>query len=269
VITNFKLGMQGWNHQEWVGRAYPTNISSAQWLTQYARRFPTVEIDDTFYGLPPEPLVRRWRESVESDFTFAPKVPQQISHEQRFTVGGGLLSRFLDRISLLEDALGPLLLIAPLGFRTDNESVAKLHRFINQLPSDFRWALELKHAGWCTDETFDLLESKNVAFVVGASRWIRLPLMLKLSERPTADFAYVRWHGPPAGKTAVREPIDVENPAAVWNEPLVRLSGLVGAVYGYFHLRAYGDGLRSAQGLQYCIDQRQLEASASDDGVVR
>jgi uncharacterized protein YecE (DUF72 family) len=261
VIANLKLGMQGWSHEEWVGRAYPTNIPSSRWLNQYSTRFPTVEVDDTFYGLPPEPLVLNWRESVEEEFTFSPKVPQQITHEQRFAPSGGLLKRFLDRVSLLNETLGPLLLIAPPGFRPDDENEATLRRFIENLPTDFSWALELKHAGWCTDETHELLASRNVALVAGTSRWIATPRMAELTERPSADFAYIRWNCVSNGRTQAGEDVDAGVTTAFWEQTLVRLCGLVDTVYGYFHTRAFGDGLRSAKNLQYSIDQRRPDES--------
>jgi uncharacterized protein YecE (DUF72 family) len=265
VIANVKLGIQGWHHPEWVGRAYPTNISSSEWLVQYSRRFSTVELDDTFYGLPAEPVVRRWRDSVQPGFSFAPKLPQQITHEQRFATGGALLGRFLDRISLLGENLGPILLVAPLGFQPEAENRAILCRFVEQLPADFRWALELKHEAWYTHEIQDVLAKRNVATVTGESRWIRRTSMLKLLEQPCADFAFLRWNGPIEVKPQSGQPESAETVTAVWKEPLARLCELVSSVYGYFHVRALGDGLRSAKDLQYSIDELRLKTSVSAD----
>jgi uncharacterized protein YecE (DUF72 family) len=261
VIENLKLGMQGWKHEEWVGRTYPTNIPRSRWLCQYSTRFPTVEVDETFYGVPPEPLVRLWRDSVESDFSFSLKVPQQITHEQRFAVGGGLLNRFLDRVSFLEEKLGPVLLISPPGFLPDDDNKATLRRFIDHLPSDFGWALELKNDGWHTDAIHDMLSNRNVALVTGTSRWISLPVMLRMAEKPSADFAYIRWNIPSYPRTKPGEKVDARANTAVWEETLARLCGLVDSVYGYFHSRAFGNGLRSAKDLQYSIDQSRPGAS--------
>jgi uncharacterized protein YecE (DUF72 family) len=265
VIANVKLGIQGWHHPEWVGRAYPTNISSSEWLVQYSRRFSTVELDDTFYGLPAEPVVRRWRDSVHTGFSFAPKLPQQITHERRFATDGGLLERFLDRISLLGENLGPILLVAPLGFQPEAENKATLCRFVEQLPSDFRWALELKHEAWHTDEIQDVLAKRNVATVTGESRWLRRTSMLRLLEQPSADFAFLRWNSPIETKPLSGQPENAESATAVWKEPLERLCELVSTVYGYFHVRAFGDGLRTAKELQYSIDELLLETSVSAD----
>ncbi len=265
MIANVSLGIQGWNHPGLVGRSYPTSVPSSEWLAQYAARLPTVEIDDTFYGIPPEPVVLRWRDSVGAEFSFAPKAPQQITHERRFSKGGGLLARFLDRILLLGEHLGPILLVAPPGFAPDDENKATLRSFVEQLPSDFRWALELKNVGWFTDEIHDMLARANVATVAGESRWIHRSAMLNRTVQPSADFAYIRWcntaeAGPPSQKVGGEESV-----TAIWEEPIARLCGLVSSVYGYFHVRAFGDGLRSAEQVQAAIGKCGLEASASQD----
>ena len=258
VIERIFLGIQGWNHPEWIGRIYAASIPSSDWLREYAQRFPTVEVDDTFYGIPPEPMLRQWREAVPRDFSFALKVPQQITHEQRFTLDGGLLTRFLDRVSLLGENLGAILLIAPPGFEPNDATTSALRRFVDCLSVEFRWALELKHIGWFDEEFHDLAARKNVAIVTGENRWIRRKSMLTLLERPTADFAYVRW-----GKRS-NDGIEAEQ-VTFWKDALVRLSGLVGSVYGYFHVGAFGDGLRSADELQRSIAKRTLEASVPVD----
>ncbi len=265
MIDNVKLGIQGWGHPEWIGRLYPANVSSADWLGEYATRFSTVEVDDTFYGIPPEPVVRRWRDSVHPEFSFALKTPQQITHEQRFAARGGLLNRFLERVSLLDEKLGPILLVAPPGFEPDDANEAVLRYFVEQLPSDFRWALEIKHPGWLKDEHQDLLSSKNVAFVCGESRWIPRSSTLKLVEKPTADFAYIRLRNLYDAKHPLGHEAADEDVTTVWEERLERLSELVSSVHGYFHVKAFGDGLRSAEKLQSVIGQHRLEAPASID----
>ncbi len=262
------LGIQGWNHAEWVGSAYPADIQSADMLGAYAKRFPTVEIDDTFYGIPPEPVVTRWRESVPADFSFAVKVPQQITHEHRFAGGGGLLNKFLHRVSQLESKLGPVLFLAPPGFGPDVANRDTLATFVKELPEDFSWALELRHVDWFTDELFDMLAGRNVAIVAGENRWINRSSMLDLARRPTAKFGYVRWNNRAFADRAVERPDCEEHVTAIWVRTLEKMSNLVEAVYGYFNIAAFGDGLRSAEELQCSIGQQWLEATVSGDATV-
>jgi uncharacterized protein YecE (DUF72 family) len=175
------------------------------------------------------------------------------------------LKRFLDRISLLEGKLGPLLLVAPPGFEPDDASRAALRGFVNELPTGFRWALELKHVGWFTNEVLDLLAGRNVALVSGENRWINRFSMLDLAKKPTADFAYVRWNNRPRLERTVEQSKSKEYVTANWARPLEELSSLVKAVYGYFNINAYGNGLRSAEELQSTIGQQWLEASVDRD----
>lgn len=261
MIENVILGIQGWEHPEWVGHSYPPDIRLSEMLGEYSRHFPTVEVDDTFYGIPPEPLLRQWLESVPPRFTFALKAPQQITHELRFAAGGGLLNRFLDRVSRLEDRLGPVVLLAPPGFLPDDENRDALRRFLEGIPSDFRWALELRRKAWFTESLFDMLEKRNVALVVGENRWIRRPRMLELAAKATADFAYIRWNGARLVEPPTEKPGHEEHPTAVWAKALERLSGQVGTVFGYFNVRAFGDGLQCAEALRRVFGQRWPEDS--------
>lgn len=234
-------------------------------LGEYAQRFPTVEVDDTFYGIPPEPVVRRWRDSVPAGFSFALKAPQQVTHEQRFAGPGGLLKRFLERISILEEKLGPVLLLAPIGFEPNDANRAALRVFVNALPSGFLWALELRHAGWFTEDISDMFRSKNVAMVIGENRWVSRSFMLELTNEPTADFAYIRWASRSQTALSAERSASNGHVATKWGEMLEGLGALVKTAYGYFNINADGNGLRSAEELQRTIGQQSLEASVDRD----
>jgi uncharacterized protein YecE (DUF72 family) len=236
-------------------------------LGEYSKRFPTVEVDDTFYGIPPEPVVRRWRDSVPANFSFALKAPQQVTHEQRFSGHGGLLKRFLNRVSLLEGNLGPVLFLAPIGFEPNDANRAVLRGFVKELPTGFRWALELRNIGWFTEDVRDLLASKNVAMLPGENRWVSRSLVLDLKTQPTADFAYVRWNSRSQRNPSVERSDSNEQNTATWARTLEGLSSLVSAVYGYFNINAYGNGMRSAVALQGAIGQQWLEASVSGEAA--
>lgn len=261
------LGIQGWQHPEWIGGWYPQSIESTAMLGKYAQRFPTVEVDDTFYGIPPEPVVRRWRDDVPAGFSFALKAPQQVTHEQRFAGPGGLLKRFLERVSILEDKLGPVLFLAPIGFEPNDVNRDALGRFVNKLPSGFSWALELRHDGWFTQEIFDLFRSKNVAMVVGENRWVDRSSTLKLTYNPTADFAYIRWANRTRTNRSAERSENKDHVSTNWGKTLEELSSLVSTVYGYFNINAYGNGLRSVEELQRTIGQQWLEASVSGEAA--
>lgn len=251
MIAAVRLGPQGWNYPAWVGPFYPEGTRRPDMLGLAARAFPTVEVDSTFYAIPAEPTVRAWRERVPADFRFALKVPQQVTHEQRLVDAGGILARFLARADLLEDRLGPLLVQLPPDFVPTGEARAALERFVAGLPTGYRWAMEFRDEGWIAQETVDLLAARKVALALTEGRWVRRPWMLKLAERPTAEFGYIRWMGPDRRITdysAIQVERDDELDA--WAEAVRALGSRVREVYGYANNHWQGHSPESVRRLQ-------------------
>ena len=247
VTANVRLGMQGWDRAAWVGSLYPSGIARAAMLGQYSSEFSTVEVDQTFYGIPPEPVVARWRDTVPASFVFALKVPQQITHERRFAPANGRIARFLDRVVLLEHKLGPLLLLVPASFLPTEEMRATLKEFLRALPAGFKWALEVRHTDWMSEDLLDVLRARGIALVLAESRWIRHEVTTDLASTPTADFCYVRWDARPSARARNEDSPDGSGRQWAWTEVLEQASGLVASVYGYFHSGFDGDGLRCAR----------------------
>ena len=53
------VGTSGYNYPEWKGSFYPEKMPPEEMLPYYAERFPTVEINNTFYRMPNEKAVAR------------------------------------------------------------------------------------------------------------------------------------------------------------------------------------------------------------------
>ena len=105
-----RLGTQGWNYPSWVGPFYPEGTRPADFLRTFARAFATVEIDSTFYAIPPASTVRAWANRVPGHFVFTCKLPQEITHERRFRDSRDVLLAFTDRMRELGPQLGPILI---------------------------------------------------------------------------------------------------------------------------------------------------------------
>ena len=54
------IGTSGYNYPEWKGHFYPADLPATRMLPYYAERFPTVEINYTFYRMPNEKIVGGW-----------------------------------------------------------------------------------------------------------------------------------------------------------------------------------------------------------------
>jgi uncharacterized protein YecE (DUF72 family) len=146
-----------------------------------------VEVDATWYAVPRRATVERWHKVTPRGFLFAAKVPQSITHEKMLSDCGPEVAQFLKAMEPLGEKLGPLLLQFPYAFGP--EHFDRLDEFLESLPKDRRWAVEVRHRGWIGEPFFEMLERHGAAHV-----WLDLFTMPRL-DRVTADFAYVRWIG--------------------------------------------------------------------------
>jgi len=183
----FYIGSGGWNYKDWVGPFYPPYLDNADWLSYYAARFPTVEIDSTFYGIPRESTVKNWRDRTPAEFVFSAKVPRIITHEHKLRDCKDLLYTFVDRMALLGEKLGPFLFQFPPGFTVRYFDV--LHDFLPVLPANFRFAVEVRDPAWLHEKFYHLLAANNVALALTDSAYIQKKSVV------TADFTYIRWIG--------------------------------------------------------------------------
>jgi uncharacterized protein YecE (DUF72 family) len=194
VSARIHVGTQGWNYDAWVGPFYPVGTRPADFLGVYARAFETVEVDSTFYAVPPSKTIRSWAQRTPSGFVFALKLPQEITHENRLRDSADAAALFFDRARELGPKLGPVLV--QLGPDFGPAELPALVEFLPLLPRDVRVAIEFRQRGWIHDGLIALLAEHHVALALTDARWIPRKQMMQLATRPTADFVYVRWMGP-------------------------------------------------------------------------
>ena len=157
------IGTSGFSYPEWKGNFYPEKISSKDMLRYYAERFPTVEINNTFYRMPKEELLTGWAAQVPERFAFVIKGSQRITHIKRLRECGELLGYLYRVTSSLGARLGPLLFQLPPNFRKD---VPRLAAFFDAMPERRRVAVEFRHASWFDDEVFETLRARGAALCV-------------------------------------------------------------------------------------------------------
>jgi uncharacterized protein YecE (DUF72 family) len=194
------LGTSSFTAKGWEGTFYPAGMKPAQFLTHYAKRFRTVEVDSTFYGTPPATRVRGWYQRTPADFVFAAKVPQVITHEKVLVDCDREFQEFVKTMESLGEKLGPLLLqfgyFAPSVFKNSVEFLARLAPFLKKLPTEHRFAVEIRNRDWLDERFTDLLRENSVALALIDQSWMPRPWEMKSTfELVTADFAYVRWLG--------------------------------------------------------------------------
>jgi uncharacterized protein YecE (DUF72 family) len=156
-------GTSGYSYAEWKGSFYPEKFPAKAMLGYYAERFPTVEINNTFYRMPTEALVRGWAEQVPEGFTFVIKASKRITHDRRLRDCADAVEYLVRTVSVLGPRLGPLLFQLPPNLKKD---LPRLVDFLAALPPGPRAAFEFRHASWFEDDVFAALRAAGVALCV-------------------------------------------------------------------------------------------------------
>ncbi len=147
------LGTSAFTANGWQGSFYPPGMQPRDFLSFYATKFKTVEIDATYYGTPSYSTVRGWYEKTSSDFIFAAKVPQVITHEKVLKNCEAEFDEFVNRMGLLNEKLGPLLLQFPWlnKFEMQQDEFLRRLRFFLQRLTDLptvRFVVEIRNRTW-------------------------------------------------------------------------------------------------------------------------
>jgi uncharacterized protein YecE (DUF72 family) len=156
-------GTSGFSFPEWKGSFYPEDMAAKDMLRYYAQRFPTVEINNTFYQLPKAPVLESWVNDVPNDFRFVLKCSQFITHIKRLKEPAAPLAVLFSATKVLGPQLGASLFQLPPNMRKD---VERFSGFLDALPKDKRVAIEFRHDTWFDDEIFELLRKAGVALCV-------------------------------------------------------------------------------------------------------
>jgi len=170
-------------------------LPESHWLEFYARHFPTVEIDSTFYGAPAEKTACRWLDTTPAAFRFACKLPREITHACRLRDCSAELNAFLRAIEPLAPKLQVILIQLPPSFAPkDGRQV--LRKFFEQLSRNFRFAVEFRHAGWHRPQIIRLLEKHRICWVWADTSALNERNLAPFEFLPrTTDFLYLRLLG--------------------------------------------------------------------------
>jgi uncharacterized protein YecE (DUF72 family) len=184
-----QIGTSGSHYKHWKGPFYPKNMKPQDFLSYYAKRFGTSEINNSFYKLPEDKILISWRDIVPTEFCFAVKAGRFITHMKKLKDPEESTDRFLNRIELLKDKLGPVLFQLPPKWKCNLE---RLEAFLGTLPPNRQYSIEFRDLSWLIDEVYELLQRYNIALCIyDMDQWVSPKVI-------TADFIYVRLHGPEA-----------------------------------------------------------------------
>jgi uncharacterized protein YecE (DUF72 family) len=183
------IGTSGWAYGSWKGCFYPPMLPDKQRLSFYADRFPTTEVNYSYYHVPTEQSFRTWAALVPPQFVFTLKANRIVTHLARLNDVEPSWSGFVRNATLLGTHLGPILVQLPPTFLADHRRLSRFLTVTFELPSAVRLAFEFRHLSWFTSETYRLLTQFGAALCIADS-----------ATRPrhnivTAGFTYLRYHG--------------------------------------------------------------------------
>jgi len=181
------IGTSGWHYMHWKGPFYPEELSPENFLQYYMGQFQTVEVNNTFYRLPDKKALAWWRDTVPDGFIFSVKASRYITHMKKLKDPNATLPPFFERITVLEGKQGPILFQLPPQWHFNFE---RFQIFLKALPEGFQYAFEFRDTSWFNQQTEEALVNKGAAFCIYDLEGKQSPHIT------TADFVYVRLHGP-------------------------------------------------------------------------
>jgi uncharacterized protein YecE (DUF72 family) len=214
-VAQILVGVSGWSYPHWRGGFYPAGLPHHEELHHLSTRLGSVEINASFYALQSPSRYAGWRDAVGPGFRFAVKGSRYITHQRRLNdPEPGLANFFASGPLALGAELGPFLWQLPASLHFDARRVAD---FLQALPGDtdeaaalattagrhvpavdpvsppkrLRHALEVRHESYRDPGFAAMLGDLGVAVVLADSAG-EFPGFQQI----TADFAYVRLHGP-------------------------------------------------------------------------
>jgi len=186
-------------------------------LSYYATQFATVEVDSTFYGCPSPRTVNNWAARTPEGFIFSVKVPQVITHEKVLVDCDSEFEEFVKTMDILGPRLGAMVFqfpfFAPWKFLKQEDFLVVLTPFLNKLPRDHKFAVEIRNGNWLDAKFADVLRECNVALALTDTSFVPRPWEMKNSfDLITADFTYVRWLG---------DRKEIEEQTKTWDKAIV------------------------------------------------
>ena len=178
------VGTSGYSYKEWKGSFYPEKLPAKEMLAYYASKLSAVELNNTFYRMPQQPMVESWKAQVPDNFRFSVKASQRITHFKRLQDVDADTKYLLETVGALKEKLGVVLYQLPPNMKKDLE---RLRNFVKNLPTEVRGLFEFRHPTWFDDEVLEVLKNQNLALCISDTD----DLPVTHIDR-TADWGYLR-----------------------------------------------------------------------------
>lgn len=264
--SDIKIGCQGWNYKDWISKAggntifFPRGTKPDEMLGLYAEIFDTIEVDSTFYAIPPTNVIENWYKKTPEHFTFSLKMPQEITHEHELReLSYVVLENFCEKILELKEKLATVLIQMPPTFDGSKLNAQTLREFLKQLPTDINFAIEFRNSDWMIEWTFEELEKRNVALCLCEGSWIPRELMFEALHKIKTDFAYIRFMGERDLASFDRIHRNENTLLEIWKEQIEEINAK--NIYVYFSNFFEGNAPISSNKLKKLLYQHPIHPS--------
>jgi uncharacterized protein YecE (DUF72 family) len=232
------IGTSGWVYKHWMGVFYPEKMPGEELLPFFAGRFPTVEVNFSYYRLPERSVFEAWRRQTPSSFLFAVKGSRYLTHMKKLKDPEQPLERLMHSAGGLQEKLGPILFQFP---RWWSVNVERLRQFLDALQAypGQRYAFEFRHRSWLAPEVYALLQRHNAALCLPVGWDIPLEVC------QTANWTYIRFHGGAGGSIGFSD-----DELATWAGRIRSLLDQGADCYAYFNNDPEGHAVRDAERLR-------------------
>ena len=240
--VDIRIGTSGFHYKHWCGPFYPQKFPSSKMLAHYLQHFDTVELNNSFYRLPTEESFAAWRDNTPENFIFAVKASRFITHNKKLKDPENALENFLSRAEVLGQKLGPILFQLPPKWSVN---VERLEALLALLPRTHRYTFEFRELSWLRDDVNRVLDRYNAAFCIYELAGFHTDFTL------TADWTYVRLHGPGAGKY---QGSYSDAQLRAWSDRIRQWSTRLKAIYVYFDNDQAGYAAKNALTLNRLVN---------------
>lgn len=183
------IGTSGWKYPHWKGNFYPRDLKAREEFGYYCSLFDTVELNNPFYRSPSAPTFERWEKEAPENFLYSVKANRFFTHLKKLNVKRMNILNFLDKAQNLKKKLGPFMFQLPPRWK---KNIPRLETFLKKLPGKYRYSIEFRDNSWMDEELYICLRKHHIAFCIYELAGYISPLSV------TADFVYIRLHGPGA-----------------------------------------------------------------------
>lgn len=234
------IGTSGWHYSHWENIFYPADLKKKDQLEFYTSKFTSVELNNSFYRQPKQENYITWRDGVPDNFLFAIKANRYFTHLKKLNVTAEELENFIKSCALLGKKLGPILFQLPPKWKLN---LSRLDHFLKLLPKGYQYTFEFRESSWYNLAVYDLLRKYNCAFCIYHLAGHQSPIIT------TADFVYVRLHGPEGKYQGKYNPETLIN----WKDLIQQWRTENKKVYFYFDNDQQGFAAMNALDLQALI----------------